>query len=33
MEEDILARMKKKALSRGWKKGSVAKVAPLKILA
>jgi predicted DNA binding CopG/RHH family protein len=33
LEEKILAKMKKKALSRGWERQTGVKVAPLKILA
>lgn len=33
MEEKILAKLKKKALSRGWDRQSGIKVAPLRILA
>lgn len=33
MEEKIIARLKKKALSRGWDRQTGVKVAPLKILA
>lgn len=32
LEEKILMKMKKKALSRGWQRQSGAKVAPLKLL-
>ena len=32
MEERILAKMRKKALSKGWDRPSGVKVAPLKIL-
>jgi len=33
LEERILAKMKKKALSRGWARQTGVKVAPLRILA
>ena len=33
LEDKILAKMKKKALSRGWERQTGVKVAPLKILA
>lgn len=32
LEERILAKMKKRALSKGWDRPSGAKVAPLKVL-